>query len=127
MTTFYQKGVFAPLHNARCLYTTIRNISEKTLFFGFLPPHGKKLAPGEEIVIPGDIQSYFNRQTHHGRHQRSFENALAGDSPVIALEETPSVHLFDSVLDRTKILDLANGSLIARDPCWGSYTSAFIS
>jgi hypothetical protein len=115
---------FQPPPAAACLYTTVRNISGKVLFFGFLPPHGKKLDIGEEITIPGTIHSYFARPTYHGRHQRSFESAVAGDNPTLAIVKTPAVHVFDEVLDRTYILKLHNGSFIKADPCWGTYSSS---
>jgi hypothetical protein len=42
------------------LYTKVTNVSDpaKTLNLQFLPPRGRKLAPAEEILIPGDIRTF---------------------------------------------------------------------
>jgi hypothetical protein len=117
---------FAPNASTACLYSTLRNMSSvgraEGRFFGFLPPHGRRLQPCEEITVPGDMMSWFKRQTEHGRARRSFESALANGD--LALVSSPSVHLFDATLDLTRILALDNNTLITVDPCWGSYSSS---
>ena len=117
---------FAPTAATRCLYSTLRNMSAtgppEGRFFGFLPPHGRRLQPCEEITVPGDLMSWFKRQTEHSRARRSFEAALA--SGVLSLVSSPSVHLFDATLDVTGILALDNNTLVTVDPCWGSYSSS---
>lgn len=35
--------------------TVLKNISSNTLPFGFIPPHGKELAPGDVIEVDGDL------------------------------------------------------------------------
>ncbi len=109
-----------------CLYSTVRNIALSEIFFGFLPPHGRRLACGEEMTVWGDIQHWLTRFTPNDRARRSLQVALAGDSTysaTLALVNTPSVHLYDAVQDETKILQLNNGSAVFADPCWGSYSS----
>lgn len=36
--------------NTTCLETKVRNMTGKKATFGFLPPHGKTLAAGEEYT-----------------------------------------------------------------------------
>jgi len=109
-----------------CLYSTVRNIALTEKFFGFLPPHGRRMACGEEITVWGDIQHWLTRFTPNDRAKRSLEVALAGDGTydaALAIVSTPSVHLFDGTIDETRILTLDNGSAVFADPCWGAYSS----
>lgn len=109
-----------------CLYSTVRNISLREKFFGFLPPHGRRLACGEEMTVWGDIQHWLTRFTPNDRSRRSLQVALAGDadySSVLVLVNTPAVHLYDASQDETKILTLVAGTFVQADPCWGSYSS----
>jgi len=119
-------ALFATPTAAECLYSTVRNIALTEKFFGFLPPHGRRLACGEELTVWGDIQHWLTRFTPNDRARRSLQVALAGDSTyakTLALVKTPAVHLFDSTIDETRILTLDNGSAVFADPCWGSYSS----
>jgi hypothetical protein len=117
-------AINAPNAATECLYSTFRNIGPSEKFFGFLPPHGKRLACGEEISIWGDPQHWLTRFTPNERARRSLEEALAGANPVLVLVKTPAVHLFDATADETKILTLNGGSFVAADPCWGAYSSS---
>ena len=117
-------SINAPNAATECLYSTVRNISSAEKFFGFLPPHGRRLACGEELSIWGDIQHYLARYTPNDRGRRSLEEALAGDTPVMVLVKSPAPHLFDETLDETQILTLDNGTFVAADPCWGAYSSS---
>jgi len=113
-----------------CLYTIVRNIGLTEMFFGFLPPHGRRLACGEELAVWGDLQHWLTRFTPNDRAKRSLEVALAGDSTYssrLAIVSTPSVHLYDSVQEETKILTLNNSTFVMADPCWGSYSSQSIA
>src|SRR5688572_21991290 len=103
-----------------CLYTTVRNVSGEERAFGFLPPHGRRLADDEQISIPGHLADYVA-----GKNRRSLQ-ALeacveAGD---LIIMRTPAVHLYDPTLDVIKVLDLEDGDLGVVDPCWGSYSSS---
>lgn len=116
-----------------CLYSTVRNISTTERFFGFLPPHGRRLACGEEMTVWGDIQTWLTRFTPNDRARRSLEGALRSTHDirfphegVLALVKTPAVHLYDATLDVTKIITLANGTFVDTDPCWGDYSSVSI-
>jgi len=107
-----------------CLYSTVRNLRDKNTYFGFLPQHGKRLAPGEEVTVWGDIQHHMTKLTPNERGRRSLENALTNANPDIALVKTPAVHLFDTTLNETKIITLTAGAMVLADPCWGDYSSS---
>jgi hypothetical protein len=113
--------------NTECLYSTLRNISLTEKFFGFLPPHGRRLACGEEITVWGDIQHWLTRFTPNDRARRSLEAALGssdmGNDASIAIVNTPAVHLRDITDETTRILKLDDGKFVYADPCWGSYSS----
>lgn len=115
---------------AECLYSTVRNVATTTRFFGFLPPHGRRLACGEEVTVFGNIQAWLQRFTPNDRAKRSLQEALTptdGSSRSLVIVNTPAVHLFDATLDITRILVLDNGSFATADPCWGQYSSSSIA
>jgi len=112
----------APNTATECLYSTVRNLDSAEKFFGFLPPHGRRLACGEELSVWGDIQHWLTRFTPNERGRRSLEEAL--DDGTLVLVKSPSVHLFDATLDETQILTLDSNVLVVADPCWGSYSSS---
>lgn len=118
-----------PLADAECLYTTVRNIATREKFFGFIPPHGRRLACGEEMNIWGDIQSWIAKYSGMNRVRPSFEKALVGDSDhdaALALVKTPAVHAFDSTTNQTNILTIDNDTTVWADPCWNAYSSSSI-
>jgi hypothetical protein len=110
---------------AASMYSTVRNVDSAEKYFGFLPPHGRRLASGEEITVWGDIQHHLTKLTPNNRAKRSLESALdTSDGAALALVASPAVHLYDETLDETKILTLDNGSFAAADPSWGAYSSS---
>lgn len=113
-----------------CLYSTVRNISLIEQFFGFLPPHGRRMACGEELTVWGDLQHWLTRFTPNDRAKRSLEVALGGDSTysqALVIVNSPAVHLSDITLAETRILTLDNGVAVFADPCWGQYSSSSIN
>ncbi len=113
-----------------CLYSTLRNVSPTSKFFGFIPPHGRRLACGEEITVFGHIQHWLMKYTPNERGRRSLEDALHpadGCDPKIAIVKTPAPHLLDTTRDRTQILTLDAGGFVGADPCWGSASSVSIA
>jgi len=108
-----------------CLYSTVRNVHSTEKYYGFLPPHGRRMACGEELTVWGDIQHWLTRFTPNERARRSLEAAL--DDGYLVIVNSPSVHLYDDTLDETQILTLDNGSFVAADPCWGTYESASVT
>jgi len=107
-----------------CLYSTVRNTSGRAMTFGFLPPHGRKLAINEEFTVFGDIkQSVIRMERTEGRRNMiALEQALKrGDLEIIS---TPGIILEDdSNPGSTKMLRLRNGTLGITDPCWNVSTS----
>ena len=123
-------AINAPQTETECLYSTVRNIWPTEKFYGFLPPHGRRLACGEEMTVWGSIQHWLTRFTPNERARRSLERSLHpsdGSDPKLVLVNSPSVHLYDATRDETKILTLDNGAFVAADPCWGSYSSLSIA
>lgn len=110
--------------DVRCLYSTVRNTSGRRMTFGFLPPHGRSLAPGEEFTVFGDIKQAVIRmeRTEGRRNIIAFEKCLIrGDLEII---NTPAVVLEDdSNPGSTKTLRLRNGVLGTQDPCWNVSSS----
>ena len=112
---------FFPTTATLCLYTVLRNLRQERTYYGFLPPHGRRLDPCEIAIIPGDMMSEFKQQTRNDRKRRSFEAAL--DDGSIAIVTEPAVHLHDTVRDETKIARLVDGAVALADPCWGAYAA----
>lgn len=110
--------------DTRCLYSTVKNTSGQRKKFGFLPPHGRELAAGEEFTVFGDIKQAIIRheRTEARRSIIAFEQALLrGDMEIIS---TPGIILEDdSNPGSTKMLRLRNGTLGTQDPCWNVSTS----
>jgi len=114
-------AINAPNLETECLYSSVRNVGPVENFFGFLPPHGKRLACGEEFAVWGDIQHWLTRYTPDERARRSLEAALA-DNDVLVIIKSDAPHLNDEIFDVTKILTLDSGNFAAADPCWGEYS-----
>ena len=115
---------------AKCLYSSVRNVLSRETYFGFLPPHGRRLAAGEEITIFGDIQGHLNKNTPNDRGRRSLETALnvqAVGGEKLAITRSPSVYLVDATTAETKVISLNNDSFVVADPCWGAYSSHELS
>lgn len=107
-----------------CLYSTVRNTSGTEKTFGFLPPHGRKLAANEEFTVFGDIKQAIIPFERAGarRNITAFEAALRrGDIEII---NTPGVILEDdSNPGSTLMLRLRNGTLGTTSPCWNGSVS----
>lgn len=102
-----------------CTSTTVRNISGKTLYFGYLPKHGRQLIDGEEYTFYGDLSAYL---AGNRRKQDAYLRDL--DHGYLALVSTPAPHYYDADLDVTKTLAVANNAIATADPCWGAYSSS---
>jgi hypothetical protein len=117
-----------PLAAAADLYTTVRNLRTKATFFGFLPPHGRRLAAGEELSFIGSIQErLYTNGVLRNQKRKSLEAALDQDtgSPAkMAIVKTPAVILFDDTRDESKKLNLANGSFATADPSFAKYSQS---
>jgi hypothetical protein len=107
-----------------CLYSVTKNTSGVRKKFGFLPPHGKELASGEEFVVFGDIREAVIRheRTEGRRNVIALERALQrGDIEIVS---TPNVILEDTNnRGVSKMLTYVGGTLGVADPCWnGSFS-----
>lgn len=56
--------------------TVLKNISGKTLFFSFVPKHGKRLEDGETVTVKGDIDVLL---AGNKRKQDALANALTNE------------------------------------------------
>ena len=59
-----------------CLYTTVRNMDSVAHYYGFLPPHGRRLDSCEEMSFWGNLWDRFHKLTPQERFRRSFEGTL---------------------------------------------------
>lgn len=105
--------------NTSCLYSTVKNTSGTAKTFGFLPPHGRKLAANEEFTTFGSIQTAILgiERTTSRRNITAFENAVARGDLVIVSTPAP-IFEAEGVSKMIKLTD--GGALIADDPCWTS-------
>lgn len=111
-------------YDVTCLYSTLKNISGKSMFFAFLPPHGRRLANNEEFTVFGDIRDQVGNSGPTRRTDRikAFEDAIEAGNLVIV--STPSPILKDTVSGASKALKLTSGTLSVQDPCWLNSVSA---
>ena len=101
------------------LCTTIVNNSGYTRSFPLLPPHGRRLAPNEQVSIPGDLRTLL---APHKRNFDALETLLSsGDLAILA---TPAPVLYDATLDVVKVIALDDGELGVADPSYGGYSSS---
>lgn len=107
-----------------CLYSTVKNASGREMVFGFLPPHGRRLAINEEFTVFGDIKQAIIRyeRTEARRSIIAFEQAIIrGDLEIIS---TAAIILEDdSNPGSSKALKLTNGTLGTKAVCWNTSTS----
>ena len=104
-----------------CLYSTVKNTSGVTKVFGFLPPHGRTLADGEEFTVFGDIrQGLGGNQGPERSVQRRLNSAFeaAVESGDLEIVSTPNPIFQDLDSGVTQMLQLEDGSISAVDPCW---------
>lgn len=105
-----------------CLYTTVKNISGKTLSFGFLGIHGKSLQPDEEYSEFGDLTAKLQGRAQT-RARAALERALEGSvahPATLRIKQSAAVVLYDDTLGAPQVVDLDAGALGVADPCWGA-------
>ncbi len=106
--------------DVRCLFSVVKNVSGKEMVFGFLPPHGRRLANNEEFSVFGDIKTAIVRHDR-GESRRSilaFESAL--QDGLMEIIQTPAPILKDLDSGASKMLTLDDGDLGVDDPCWNT-------
>ena len=112
--------------NTGCLYTTVQNVSGRTLSFGFLGAHGMELESGEVVTVPGNLMTALgNGGRRMQRNFQALERALVGG--LLAIISTPLVHMYDGVANRTRLLAVQNDALGVVDPCWDESGSSDFS
>lgn len=98
------------------LYTTVKNVSGKTLTFGFLGAHGKTLANNATYTVPGDLVTKLGAQ----RSQRKFkalERALTTN--LLDIVRSPSVYVLSETGSVTKELAMNSSSQLGTsNPSW---------
>lgn len=109
----------AVVYDHSCLVTTLENGSGQEKFFGFIPPHGKRLIAGEQINVLGDIMDAVNRGDRFGnRSMQALLDALdRGDITIIS---TPLPIAWDETDADSQVMGVDNSNLVLTDPCWES-------
>jgi hypothetical protein len=100
------------------LNTVVRNVSGKTLSFGCFP-RSKRLTPGQHHTIPGCLLTAVQGNK---RKLQALSDALT--STKLAIVSAPNPVLYDEILDKTSMVTVSNGSVVASDPSWGGYSSS---
>lgn len=97
-------------YNHSVLTTTVKNISGGSKYFGFLPPHGIRLASNAQVEIAGDLIEAVIRGDRSGnRNVLALLDALENGD--ISITSTPMPILFDRTTHLAKSLKLTNGTL----------------
>lgn len=106
------------------LYSTVKNTSGATRYFGYLPPHGLKLDDDEEVTILGHIQEAIirNQRVTSKRTQDAFLADMTARN--LDIKNTPNPVLYDETVDRTRLLRLDNDSLGTVDASWDPSSSS---
>ena len=112
-----------PAAGVLCFHTRVKCVATRPAFFAFLPINGKRMVPGEEMFIPGDVNALLAKMSP--RHRTGFLNAV-NTSKTLEVMSTPSQRYFDEGADNTKILTVVNGTVTVADPCEGAYSSSLI-
>lgn len=102
-----------------CLFSVVKNTSGLRKRFSVLPPHGVELDANEEYTVFGSVLEALQRSSVTGRANSDAFTRLvdAGDLEIRAL---PKPILTDEGTDEVKMIELLDGELILRDPCWTS-------
>lgn len=101
-----------------CLFSTVRNVSGKTMKFGFLPPHGWELDNQEERTVFGNISEAIVHGDHVSskRHIDGFLRAIANG--LLTIKNTPNPIMYDETDDETHMLEVDNDTVRAAQPCF---------
>ncbi len=65
--------------------TTITNLSNKPIYFSWIPPHGRKLDAAATYEVPGDVIDYHLFPTPNYRAIQAILRATQGESPVASV------------------------------------------
>lgn len=93
--------------------TTVQCVSTVAKSFSFLPPHGRRMQPGEVYTFPGDLGSVFGGNNRR-RQRLAFKRAIEGYGdapPSLIVLETPVPQAIDSVTGRTYGIGVTSGTV----------------
>jgi hypothetical protein len=101
-----------------CFFTTVKNISGKSMFFGQLPPHGRVLASNAEFSAFGSLESLVSRgdRVTNNRYYNSLLAAITNG--LLQVTATPALILKDATSHAPKMVTLTSGTLGVHDPCY---------
>jgi hypothetical protein len=105
-----------------CLYTFVKNMAATAMFYGFLPPHGKELAVGEEMMIGGDLTTRVAMAHDQDRSFPAYEACL--DDTELVIVRSPAVFLYDTSANVVQQLIMHNRVLGVAEPCWGYFSES---
>lgn len=95
------------------LQTVVRNTSGKTMFFPFLPPHGRTLEANAQARIPGNLLEWAQQFPSKARGLR-----YALENDLIEVVRTPAVILYDDVQNKRFALHAEGNQLGLIAPSW---------
>jgi hypothetical protein len=101
-----------PTPTVDSLLSTLKNTSGVEAPFGYIPPHGRRLAPNETITVFGNIVDRVARRGE--RYVRALQRDLL--SGAITIIATPS-QVFDQG-GAPKVISDTAGTLGTVDPSW---------
>lgn len=87
------------------LYTTVKNVSGVSRFFGFLGTHGVTLANNATYSVPGDLVTKLGSQRSRRQFQ-ALERALTNG--LLDIVKSPSVYLLSETGGVTRELAMAS-------------------
>jgi len=95
------------------LYTTVKNTSGNTAVFGFLGPHGVRLADDATYDVPGDLVAALGGRTDQRRFKALQAALVDGDLVIV---NSPAVYLTDLTTDDPQQIVVDNGVVMGVDP-----------
>lgn len=97
--------------------TTVRNDSAVAKSFSFLPPHGRRMAPGEVYTFPGDLATVFGGNNKRRQRTALIRTIEAGDLVVL---QTPVPQAIDSQTGTTYGIGVTNEQVVVISPAGSS-------
>jgi hypothetical protein len=108
------------------LYTVVQNTSGVAMRFGFLPPHGQLLTPGQLFTVFGDLRSAIMRGARNTSRRDHSALIAALESGKLTIIHTPSPIMRDLFSGQPKLIQLYNGTLSLVNPGWTTSTETSI-
>jgi hypothetical protein len=78
------------------LYTTVKNVTDKSRHYGYLGKHGRSLAAGAELTVFGHIQHSLGHGEIAERKRKALLRDLDATPPRLAILETPRAVVYDA-------------------------------